>query len=183
MKKNKLILIVLSIAFILSSCETLKEPKIEYSPVFPLSGEWFVRYINPANGDTTIFGAITTFNDAANSATGLWIRKTANSTLLGDTNVVKPKQIFVRTFTAKATCSVPEKTFSASNATNTVLAAGVSVGTCKVTEGKVIIDGWAISLKHKSDKITFKYEDSRFPGIVYNAEGYRRTGWPEDEPH
>ena len=63
-----------------------------------------------------------------------------------------------------------------------MLAAGVSVGTITITEGKVITDGWDTKSGHKSDKITFKIEDSRKPGKVYTAEGYRRTGWSEDEP-
>jgi hypothetical protein len=63
-----------------------------------------------------------------------------------------------------------------------VLSGGVSVGTCTVTQGSVVIDGWNTNSGHKSDKITFKIVDSRNPGVVYSAEGYRRTGWYEDEP-
>lgn len=173
MKKTKLILFVLGIAFILSSCETLKEPKVEYGPVFPLSAEWIVRFIvpNPTGiaADTSAFATMTAFNDASNSNTALWLRKTGSNAMVG-------------AFTVKATCNVPEKSFNISNGTNTVLAAGVSVGNITITEGKVITDGWNTNSGHKSDKITFKIEDSRKPGIVYTAEGYRRTGWLEDEP-
>jgi hypothetical protein len=181
MKKNKISLFVLGILFMLTSCETLKEPTVEYGPVYPLSGEWIVRFINPAKTipDTTSFITVTTANDASNSTTSLWVRKTGTSYRNTDKKSTTP---LVRTFTAKATCNVADKTFSANAVQNTVLSAGVSVGTCTITEGKVIIDGWNTNSGHKSDKITFKYADSRFPGIVYTAEGYRRTGWYEDEP-
>ena len=163
MKKEKLILLVLGIVFVLSSCETLKDPEVEYGPVYPLSAEWIVRFIAPnpkVAADTTSFSTVTAFNAADNSTTSLWIRKTGS----------------------KATCNVPDKTFSVSGGTNTEVAAGVSVGTITITEGKVITDGWNSKSGHKSDKITFKIEDSRKPGKVYTAEGYRRTGWSEDEP-
>lgn len=179
MKKNKISLFVLGILFMLTSCETLKEPTVEYGPVYPLSGEWIVRFVNPGV-DTTSFKTVTTSNDASNSTTGLWVRKTASS--YRNTDPDEELSAFVKSFTAKATCNVADKTFSATAVQNTVLSGGVSVGTCTITEGKVVIDGWNTKSGHKSDKITFKYADSRFPGIVYNAEGYRRTGWYEDEP-
>lgn len=179
MKKNKISLFVLGILFMLTSCETLKEPTVEYGPVYPLSGEWIVRFINPSV-DTTSFVTVTTSNDASNSTTALWVRKTGSSYRNTDPDQELPA--LVRTFTAKATCNVADKSFSATASQNTVLSGGVSVGTCTITDGKVILDGWNTKSGHKSDKITFKYADSRFPGIVYTAEGYRRTGWYEDEP-
>jgi len=112
----------------------------------------------------------------------LWIRKTSTSAAT-----------IVKAFTVKASCDLSAKSFDlTSGGTNTVLApvpsgspvgtVGISVGTCKITEGKVTVDGWDTNSGYKSDKITFKFEDSRTPGIVYSAEGYRRTGWYEDEP-
>lgn len=183
MKKNKILLFVLGILFMLTSCETLKEPTVEYGPVYPLSGEWIVRFmkVNPVKGDTSSFVTVTTSNDASNSTTSLWLRKTGSS-VTTDTSKVLAGTVLVRSFTAKATCNVADKTFSVNAAQNTVLSAGVSVGTCTITEGKVVIDGWNTKSGYKSDKITFKYEDSRTPGVVYNAEGYRRTGWYDDEP-
>lgn len=172
MKKNKISLFVLGILFMLTSCETLKEPTVEYGPVYPLSGEWIVRFIAPnptIKADTSAFATLSTTNDASNSTTSLWVRKTGANALVG-------------AFTVKATCSVTDKTFSGANLQSTVLSGGVSVGTCTITEGKVIIDGWNTNSGHKSDKITFKIVDSRKPGLVYTAEGYRRTGWYEDEP-
>ena len=168
MKKVKNIILLCTVIFALASCETYKDPVIEYSPVFPLSGEWIVRYINPATSDTTAFGTLTVTNTATNSATEIWVRKTG--TTAGGA------------FTVKATCDVPSLTFSVTNGTNTVLSKGVSVGTCTITQGLVTLNGWNTNSGYKSDKITFKLEDSRKPGVVYNAEGYRRTGWYDDEP-
>ncbi|NDP21788.1 MAG: hypothetical protein GZ091_12020 [Paludibacter sp.] len=174
---------MLSVFFALTSCETLKDPVVELGPVYPLSGEWIVRFIkeSPIKGDTSKFVTVTTSNDASNSTTSLWLRKTSNSFTTDTSSVLKGK-ILVKSFTVKATCNVDNKSFNVDNGANTVLAAGASVGTCKVTNGKVTIDGWDTATGHKSDKITFKFEDSRTPGVVYTAEGYRRTGWLDDEP-
>lgn len=173
MKKNKISLFVLGILFMLTSCETLKEPTVEYGPVYPLSGEWIVRFIKPnptVKADTSAFATVTTFNASDNSTNALWIRKTGTSATT------------ISSFTVKSTCDVATKTFSGANLPSTVLSGGVSVGTCTVTQGSVVIDGWNTNSGHKSDKITFKIVDSRNPGVVYSAEGYRRTGWYEDEP-
>lgn len=173
MRKIKISLFVLSVFFALTSCETLKDPVVELGPVYPLSGEWIVRYIKPnptVAADTSAFGTLSTFNDANNSTTNLWVRRTSTSTST------------ISSFTVKATCDVAAKTFSGTALVNTVLASGVSVGTATITDGKVITDGWNTKSGHKSDKISFKIEDSRKPGVIYTAEGYRRTGWYEDEP-
>jgi len=157
----------------LTSCETLQEPKVEYGPVYPLSAEWIVRFIvpNPTGvaADTSGFGTVTIFNASNNATDSLWVRKTGSNT-------------FVGAFTVKAACNVPSKTFNVANGFNTVRVAGVSVGTITITEGKVITDGWDTNSGFKADKITFKIVDSRKPTLVYTAEGYRRTGWYEDEP-
>jgi len=158
--------------FMLTSCETLQEPKVEYGPVYPLSGEWLVRFIGPktvgAVVDTSAFATVSTFNAADNSTTSLWIRKTTSNAHVG-------------AFTVKSTCDVAAKSFSGNALVNGVLVAGVSVGTCTVTDGLVTKDGWDTNSGYKSDKITFTIVDSRKPTLVYKAEGYRRTGWYEDE--
>lgn len=174
MKKSILSLYILSFLFALTSCETLKEPKVELGPVYPLSGEWIVRFIKvgaTVAADTSSFATVSTFNAADNSTTSLWVRKTSTSplTILG-------------AFTVKSNCNVADKSFDIIDGVNTVLSAGTSVGKCTITEGKVTLNGWATKSGHFSDKITFKITDTRKPGLVYMAEGYRRTGWNEDEP-
>lgn len=179
MKKTKISLFVLGIFFALTSCETLKDPVVELGPVYPLSGQWIIRFIKPnptTKADTTMFTSSnltsvtsSSYNDANNSTTNLWVKLSGN---LG----------FMKSFTVKTTCDVAGKSFSINAGANTVLSAGVSVGTVTITEGKVILDGWTTVSGYKTDKITFKIEDSRTPGVVYTAEGYRKTGWWEDEP-
>lgn len=179
MKKLKISLFVLSVFFTLTSCETLKDPVVELGPVYPLSGQWIVRFIKPnptTSADTTIFTSAnltgttaSSYNDANNSKTNLWFKLSGN---LG----------FMKSFTVKTNCSVEEKTFGINTGTNTVLISEVSVGTITITDGKVITDGWITVSGYKTDKISFKIEDSRTPGVIYTAEGYRKTGWLEDEP-
>ena len=42
--KSLILFIVLSATFI--GCETYSDPKVEYSPIYPLSGEWRLRIKN-----------------------------------------------------------------------------------------------------------------------------------------
>ena len=178
MKKIKISLFVISVFFALTSCETLKDPVVELGPVYPLSGQWVLRFIKPnptTSADTTIFTSsnltsvtASSYNDGSNSTNVMWFKLSGT---LG----------FMKSFTVKVNCNVDTKSFDIASGANTVLSGGVSVSTLKITNGQVIIDGW----KTKSgvtDKITFKIEDSRTPGVIFTAEGYRKTGWWEDEP-
>lgn len=178
MKKSIISMFVLGLILTLTSCETLKDPVVELGPVYPISGQWVLRFIKPnptTSADTTIFTSsnltsttASSFNDASNSTTAIWFKLSGS---LG----------FMKSFTVKANCNVADKSFNVVNGTNTVLASGVSVGTVTITEGKIILNGWKTA-NGTSDKITFKIEDSRTPGVVFTAEGYRKTGWWEDEP-
>lgn len=155
-----------------ASCETYKDYEIDYSPVYPLSGEWLVRFTDTSVTPNTTSGIIvlSTFNTADNSTTQMWIRATSTST----------NASYVGRFTGKINCNVAGKSFSGDNAANTFYTVA-PIPTFTITEGIVVKDGYDTATKGKSDKITFKMTDTRKNGKVYSVSGFRRTRWLEDE--
>lgn len=160
-----------------AGCETYKDYEIEYSPIYPLSGEWLVRFndtsVSPATSGLFV---MSTFNTADNSKTQMWIRVTSTSATAG--NVA-----YTGRFDGKIDCDVAGKTFSGSNISNTyyTTAAVPTTQTFTITGGTIETDGYDTATGGKSDKITFTMTDSRKPGRTFTVTGFRRTRWSDDE--
>lgn len=156
-----------------AGCETYKDYDIEYSPVYPLSGEWIVKFtdtsVTPSSSGLFV---LSTFNTADNSTSQMWIRATSTSTSAA--NIA-----YTGAFTGKISCDVAAKTFSGTNVVNTLVTTGAPTFT--ITGGTVITDGFDTATGGKSDKITFTMTDSRKPGKTKTVTGFRRTRWLEDE--
>lgn len=154
-----------------ASCETYKDYEIDYSPIYPLSGEWLVRYTNTTTNVTSGLMVMSTFNTADNSASQMWIRTTSTST-----------SYFGR-FDGKIDCNVADKSFSGSTVSNTYYTtlAVPTTQTFTITAGTIVTDGYDTATGNKSDLITFTITDSRKPGITYTCKGFRRTRWLDDE--
>ncbi len=153
-----------------TGCETYKDYEIAYSPVYPLSGEWLVRFTDTSVTPNVTTGIIvmSTFNTADNSSTQMWIRTTSTSTT------------YMGRFDGKINCNVSGLTFSGDNISNTYFTVA-PLNTFTITEGTIIINGYDTATGGKSDKITFKMTDTRKPGKVYSVSGFRRTRWLDDE--
>lgn len=155
-----------------TSCETYKDYVMEFSPVYPLSGEWLVRFT-----DTSVIPnvsglfVLSTFNTADNSTTQMWIRVTS-------TSAAYPS--YTGRFTGKISCDVAAKTFSGSNVANTFYTAA-PIPTFTVTNGAIITNGYDTATGGKSDKITFTITDTRKSGKTITVSGFRRTQWSDDE--
>lgn len=170
MKIFRNIIICLSLVFV-ASCETYDDYTIEYSPIYPLSGEWLVRFTDPTvTPATSGLFVLSTYNTSDNSKDQMWIRATSTSATAA--NVAYPGR-----FTGKINCNVTDLSFSGENAANTY----TTNGTFTVTGGTIIKDGYDTATGGKSDKITFTITDSRKPGKVITVTGFRRTRWFEDE--
>ena len=168
----KRLIILCFFLVIAASCETYKDYTIDYSPVYPLSGEWLVRFTDTSVTPNTTSGIIvlSTFNTADNSTSQMWIRATSTST----------SPSYVGRFTGKINCNVTGLSFSGDNAVNTFYTVA-PIPTFSVTEGTVVKDGYDTATGGKSDKITFKMTDTRKAGKVYSVSGFRRTRWLDDE--
>lgn len=169
--RNILLCFTLLLAF---SCETYKDYEIEYSPVYPIAGEWIVTYTDLSvtpNVTSNIF-VLSTYNTADNSKNQMWIRS-LNHNLLGGTPPMGR-------FTGKIDCNVTDKSFSGTGAINTS-GTGSPLPTFNITEGKVELGAYETLTKGMADKITFKMTDTRRPGKEYLVTGFRRTRWLADE--
>ena len=168
--RSVILLCVFATSFI--SCETYSDPQVDYSPIYPLSGEWRVRITNLSTNaliSSTAMYTFGTYNTEENSSTQMWIRTTTNlPSSLG-------------TLKAKIACDVPSLAFSVANGNNLNVTTNAILGTVTITEGKVTLNSVAMPSKVTSDRISFKMTSTKSPGITYLVEGYRRTRWNEDE--
>ena len=166
---NKITILCFFLVFA-SGCETYKDYEIEYSPVYPLCGEWLVRFTNTSvtPNVTSNLIVMSTFNTADNSTSQMWIRATSGSSS------------YLGRFDGKINCDVSGKSFGGENVQNTYFTTA-PLPTFTITEGIVIMEGYDTATGGKSDKITFTMTDTRKAGQVYKVSGFRRTRWLDDE--
>jgi hypothetical protein len=164
MKAIKLIIILFSLA-VVNSCENYNDNPIEYSPIFPVSGEWRIRVTNTTTSAVVGMYTFSTYNTSDNSSTEMWIRTTSN---MGGG---------LGTLRGKITCDVPNLSFSATDVRDISHASA----TFSITDAKITPNEISMPSGVKADKISFRLTTSKVPGTTYLFEGYRRTLWPEDE--
>lgn len=174
MKLIKKLFILCLFLVVAASCETAKDYEMGFTPIYPLSGEWMVRFTDPSVATPTsgIF-VMSTFNTADNSSNQMWIRVTSTSATAA--NIA-----YTGRFDGKISCDVAAKTFSGESVVNTYSTATTAL-TFTITGGTVITDGYDTATGGKSDKITFTMTDSRKPGRTFTVTGFRRTRWLDDE--
>ena len=159
MKKFIKYIMIVCLAIVgVSSCETYGDVKQDFSPIFPLCGEWKANITDVATG-TVKKTVIYTYDTADKSATQMWLW--VNLAGYGTK--------------CKLTCDVKAGTFSGSNVANALLG-----GTNTVSNGKVVVNGADTPSGYKADSIEMTYFSS-LTNKTYTIKGFRRTGWPEDE--
>ena len=175
--KSFILFCLFSVSFM--SCETYTDPKVEYSPIYPVAGEWRVRITNlTTNGmvSTTTMYTFDTYNTSDNLVDHMWIRCTSSIPTFS------PSTSFVKTIKAKISCDVPSMSFSTSGTIQNIhVTTNAVVDTLTITEGKITPSSVLMPSGVKSDRISFKLSKTKSPGAVYLVEGYRRTRWNEDE--
>ena len=147
-----------------ASCKK-DQPDIEYSPVFPISGEW---YVHVANLDGTAarptYTTLTTYNTSDNSNNQIWMKmltSTVNYGLLG-----------------KATCDVNAKTISGTDLTNIAFTPNKKFS---ILEGKVLLNATTLkSSKIVTDSIYVRYT-TETDGKTYILSGHRRSQFEGDQ--
>lgn len=174
--RSLILLCVFATSFI--SCETYSDPKVEYSPIYPLSGEWRVRVTNLTTNALVSSSMYTlgTYNTEDNSSTQMWIRTTSNLPSSTEKGAVA-----LGTLKAKIDCDIPSLSFSATGANNLHVTTNAVLSTVTITEGKVTLNSVAMPSGVTSDRISFKLTSTKTPGVTYLFEGYRTTRWNEDQ--
>ena len=157
-----------------SGCETYKDYEIEYSCIYPLSGEWLIKFIDTSvtPNDTSGYVVLSTYNTSDNSKNQMWIRSINN-------NVTGLLPVTGR-FTGKINCDIIAKNFSGENVVNTYVTT-TPAPSFTITDGIIVLEGYDTATGGKSDKITFTMTDIRKTGKVYKVIGFRRTRWLDDE--
>jgi len=175
----KSILLFCVLAVSLTSCETYSDPKVENSPIYPLSGEWRVRITNLTTGvmvSTTAMYTLGTFNTSDNVANQMWVRATSAIPTFITTGTT-PKTVL-----SKITCDVPSLTFSTTGVVQNINTTTAAVlDTIAITEGKITLNSVVMPSGVSSDRISFKLTKTKAAGNTFFVEGYRRTRWAEDE--
>jgi len=173
MKRIFFIAILFSLGLMFTSCEALfewnqpEEPTVEYSAVWPLSGEWWVQYSLEDGTDVSGgYMALHTYNTAAEDVNKLWVSDAAAHFWI---------------YTAKVDCDVPSRTFSGSVASAAIDGDVPYDINITITDGKVLEDGGFSTSGVVCDSIYFKIEFEDDPGTKYVVAGVRRTGFLEDE--
>ena len=159
------------------SCDTYGDYEQEFAPIYPLSGQYYVKVLDENNEELVIsttkdddesynvYGTyLYLYNTADNDKDKLWI-KLPNTSL------------FKQGILGKISCNVEELTFNGT-AGNMVADGTTPVGEFTVTSGKVTLESVTTPTNGKADGIEVKYT---LEGKTYTIKGFRRTGWDDDE--
>lgn len=159
MNMNKIILSLVSLFIVvLTSCETYnKKYKQEFSPIYPLCGEWRVN-ITDNTTQKTARATIYTYDTANKEKDIMWVW-------------VNNKKYGTK---CKIECNVADGTFGSKKTENKLL------GGTNDIEGKIVVNGAKTPSGGTEDSIEITYYSS-LTGHIYTISGYRRTGWSEDE--
>ncbi|WP_298495552.1 lipid-binding protein [uncultured Algibacter sp.] len=165
MKKifNYILVIILMTAF--SACnddEGFEELNLEKSSVIEMSGDWYVQTF--IGGNMVVdYEVITTSNTAADDGTEIQMSDHEH----------------IWAFNSAIPVNLTDLTFSGSNLESKVDDYEITVS---VTNGVIQKNGTVSSGTNQSvDFISFDIEFSDDPGSIYHIEGYKRTGFLEDE--
>lgn len=172
--KSILLICVIATSFV--SCETYKEPTIDHSPIFPISGEWRVRIKNLSTNTLVAQSMYTlgTYNTTNNDKDSMWVRTISN--------IPTFSSAAIKTLKAKIFCDVSSLSFTTVGITkNLHVSTNAIVDTIVITEGKITLNAIKMPSGVTSDKISFELTKTKAPGVTFLIEGYRKTLWAEDE--
>ncbi len=178
MKKIRIILPILALFAIFSSCETYPDWKeyVEYSDTYPVSGDWYVNdYMLDANGaDSAITEpySLYIYNKAYNpTKDSVWI----------DSNSGHP--LYESLYKIKCKANIEGLTFNCENQGNVAPGAVNPVTNAKTVtiSGSKITDFDPGDIESaKADEITFKVTIKDSNGLIlkeFTTKGHRKTGW------
>lgn len=147
--------------FLLQSCDAGGDPDPGETEVVELAGDWYVQLLE---GDDVVvdYSLISTYNTAANDGEFMWVDDHQNIWWFKVKTPVDPS---TNTFGGEALASDVD---------------GYEI-TVDIFDGVVVEEGATTSGGNTSDLISFSVIFSDDPETVYTIEGYRRTGFLEDE--
>lgn len=159
------LLLLLSVVFSCNNEEGYDDLNLDKSAVLEMSGDWYVQA--SVEGELVAdYFLMTTSNTATNDGTDIQITDKFN---FWGYNFASP-------------VNVSDLTFTGSNLASSIDDDGEPYDiTVTVTNGLVEKNATTTSSGRTSDKISYDIEFSDDPGTIYHIEGYKRSGFLEDE--
>lgn len=162
-------LLLLTLVLSCNNEEGYADLDLDKSEVSAMSGEWFVKLLVDGEDIYDIgYYKISTHN-TANGGSEMYIDDFRQWPM----RVIVPVNVSALTFSGSGLTS--ETSYKPTGSTTVV------VPVLKITDGIITKNGATSETGTVSDKISFKVEFSDDPGTVYTIEGYKRTGFLEDE--
>lgn len=180
--KLKNILTILTLMFVITSCDNYKDWKsyVSYSDAFPICGEWYVLDYDGITGDTIVLSGQTMkpyslyiYNKAYNpTKDSIWIDNTGHAADDGYNNAYKIKckaDIANLSFNCDTTGNVP------ANMVNPPLNPSTKI----VIVNSKIWDRSTDIANSEADSIYFEYTYKKSNGEIGKriTAGHRKTGW------
>jgi hypothetical protein len=177
MKSKRLIYIMLAFVGLTAASCKKDQPDVVVSPVYPISGEWYVNVYNAdgtlarvkvTNADGVVtqtqYTTLSTYNTSDNTADKVWMKMLTSAVPYG--------------ILAKVNCDVNAKTLSATDAANIAFTPSKKF---TILEGKVLLNATALKgSKTIADSIYIKYTTEQ-DGKTYVISGHRRSQYVEDQ--
>lgn len=211
MFKKYLYLLATAVLIGFTGCEALDDldkypdPKIETSITYPINGEYYVT-LDLLDGTEWVedyyslgFVKVILSNTAANDADIVWFDDLANWPTKAKIKCDPANKSFVpgeylanysEKFVTTAGLDAFKKkydleykligNFDKNAVIDSILVSGYDI-TVKVIKGSIELGTYEAASKTKTDKFTIELEWSDDPGTTYRYNGYRRTGFLEDE--
>ncbi|NND33193.1 MAG: hypothetical protein HKN76_11435 [Saprospiraceae bacterium] len=143
------------------SCDLTDPPAIEGVALEEMTGEWWVTFTVDGEDIYGIgYNIITTYNTAANNTTEMWLDDLEHTWSFKLRTPVNPETL------SFGGSGLSEQYY---DITATVTNGVITKGNTETTGGNM------------TDGISFDVEFSDDAGTIYHVEGYRRTGFQEDE--
>lgn len=162
------IFFMLFASLIMSSCNSEDlDYDVDHTAIHPLGGQYVVTVSR--NGTELEMTYCTIVNTTSNDADKCWVR-VGTVTAAGKHNI-----------NGKLSCDVKALIFSGSNIENLAGNIASSSETFTLTDGKLELNGIKAPSGTTADKISFTYTTTKDPEVTYLVEGWRYTGWPEDD--
>lgn len=157
----------------LTSCDTYGDSDQDFSPIYPLSGQYYVTVCD-SDGVALNKAYLYLYNTVNNTADTLWVRLGSNSVNWGVLGKI-PCNVKALTFNGDGpNLAFPIKVPKDSTYSDSIIVyKEFTIGL-----GEVLLDAATTPTKGKSDSI---YVDFEVKGVKYSASGFRRTGWSDDQ--
>ncbi|MBP0903425.1 lipid-binding protein [Mariniflexile gromovii] len=134
---------------------------LDKSAVSEMSGDWYVETF--VNGNLALgYEVITVSNTPEDDGTAIQIFDHSH----------------IWEFNTAVPVNISSLTFEGSNLASKVDDYEITVN---ITNGAIVKNGTTSTSGRTADKISFDIEFSDDPGTIYHIEGYKRTGFLEDE--